>query len=296
MGGRAVGQRGHVERRQQLQRERGQDAADRAHPRQHDLVIAVAQRDRRAAQDLVAGQVGRREQAAVGRLVVKQRPGQRAAAGIGLPLAGQRGQRIHQVGDEQPLLGLDKPTVGGKNAPDTVGMGIERGQQAAGVGLESPQGHAVARQPQGRFQEHVERQAAVVGRQSAQPGDIARNGHRAAPQIEALRRRAEVDGHFLEIECGGRRPVQPRHNAEKVVDAGIARPRVIQLRDAAAAQMNHTRLGDERHEGGGHGRVGGIAAPAQHLGPGGGRLSVSGGDHSSGHNASSLLKDQEAIV
>ena len=118
----------------------------------------------------------------------------------------------------QPFAGANDVAVGGEDAANALGMGVERGQQGAGVGLEGGQGHAVAGQTDGRFQQVGQGQATVVGGQPAQPGDVARHGHRAAAEIEALCGRAEVNGHGLEVQRFRPRPAQAGHDAEEVVD------------------------------------------------------------------------------
>ena len=247
-------------------------------------MVAVGQPQGRGAQDFVALQVGGRQQAATRCLVGQQGAGQRAAAGVLRPGAGQRGQRLGQVGDVQPFAGADDAAGGGKDAADAFGVGVERGQQGAGVGLERGQSHAVAGQADGRLQQVGQRQAAVVGGQPAQPGDVARHSHGAAAEVEALRGRAEVDRHGLKVQRLRPRPAHTGHDAEEVVDARQASAGVVELGDAAAAQMDNAGLGDERGEGGGHGGVDGVAAPAQHRRAGGGGLFVSRGNDSGGHD------------
>ena len=68
--------------------------------------------------------------------------------------------------------------------------------------------------------------------------------------------------------------------AKKIVDEGTAVLRVVQVGNAAAAQMHHANFGNKRGKGGGDGGVYRVASRLQNLLSGNGRLRIPGCNHS----------------
>ena len=79
----------------------------------------------------------------------------------------------------------------------------------------------------------------------AQTKNVARHSHGGPPQVKTLRRGAKINVYFGKVQFFGGRPVQSGRIAEKIVDGGTAVAGVINVGDAAAAQMRHADFSDE---------------------------------------------------
>ena len=102
---------------------------------------------------------------------------------------------------------MDATAGGGKNFTHPGGVGIQRSQQLAGIGLERLDGRTFFGQFDGRLEERGQRETAVVAGQGAESGDVAGHGDGGAAQVETLGGRAEIDGDSLKIHLGGRTAV-----------------------------------------------------------------------------------------
>ena len=191
-----------------------------------------------------------------------------------------------QLGHTDEIAHLPQAAV--RAAEDGRAFGGEqqdRLDQPADEGLHLADRAALAHQADGRLQQHAERQPAGLLGQLAEPGHVARHGHRAAADVEMLLRDAVVDRDLLKIDRVRRcrlRPAQARRGAEEIDQVAVAALRVINQRKAAAADRREGVFRDERGKGGGHGRIDRVAALLEHLRTCGSGQWMAGGNGAAG--------------
>lgn len=103
----------------------------------------------------------------------------------------------------------------------------------------------------------------MVGGHLAEAEDVAGDGDGSSADVKVLGGGPKIDGDFVKIkggfiERGG--AAEAGHAAEEVIDFAGLGVGVIDLGDAAAAEMDDADFGDEGGEGGPDGRVYGVAA------------------------------------